>query len=75
MIEHTQTNKLVVMTLEGSGCALKATQLYSEIKEEAPHIMRQEKIHSFKSFTRVLVTFKDVKPIDSRPKMYTLKKI
>jgi len=74
MIERKELNKLVVLTLTDNQSSLKASQLYEQIKKEEPSIMREERVRGFKSFVKIINSFKGIKPIGSGVKRYTIYK-
>jgi len=75
MLERKELNDLVIMTLQTTQVSLKASQIYEQIKQEDPSIMRGQSVKSFRSFVKILNSFPNVQPTGSGTKTYMICKI
>jgi hypothetical protein len=73
MKNHQELHKLVVATLEfhgNKGNYPTAKEMYKEIKEIKPTIVRK---YEFKSFVKIINFFPEIKEIHDYPQRYALK--
>lgn len=70
MRQREELNKLVVMTLDGAMGKPKAIDLYNMVKIANPHILKQEKVPTFRSFVKVINAFSNIRHDDVKPKRY-----
>jgi hypothetical protein len=75
MIQRKELNKLVVIFINSSKSYPTARELYQDIKEEHKQIIHQERVRGFKSFVKIINSFKEIQPIGNRsePMVYKLK--
>jgi len=69
MKERKEIKKLVVAILKVQTEPITAREIYEEIRQEQPKILRSESVLCFKSFCR-LIPIMDVKPIGTGIKKY-----
>jgi len=62
------------MTLTQSECSINASQLYNEIREKDPLVLRIERVRGFRSFVKILNSFDEIQPMGSGVKTYSIKK-
>lgn len=75
MFKRVKLNRLVVMTLEGSSHrGLRASELYNQIEESNPGIMREERIDGVRGFASIAKTFSEVEYLGKACKLYALRK-
>jgi hypothetical protein len=77
MEKRKELNKFVMIVINGCGSEPPcAREIYEKIKDDNPQIIREEKVRGFKSFVKILNSFKEIKPVGTRgsPLAYKLKK-
>jgi len=74
MERRENLNKLVILTLQKTDIELRARQLYECIKYDQPDIFREEKVRGFRSFVKIINSFKDVKAVGVGVKKYIIEK-
>ena len=73
MQDRKKLNKLVVSFIDIRNQEFSAKQIYHELKEENPQAFRENKVGSFKSFVRVMPTFKGIERVENSGECMTYK--
>jgi len=73
MRQREELNKLVIMTLDSIIDKPKAIDLYNMIKVVNPHILKQERVPTFRSFVKVINSFPGIRHEGIKPKRYFVK--
>ena len=72
MIKREELHRLVFVILETKERENLPTarQLYEEVKDKEPQIIREEHIKSFKSFVKVVNSFTGIECMGNPPRVY-----
>ena len=70
MEKRVQVNSLVIATLDDNGGTLSASQIYSELNSNHANVLREERVHSFRGFVKILNSFPNIETNTSK-KFYT----
>lgn len=76
MKERRELNRLVVRTLRSERNDVKANYLYDRLRFSHPHVLRKEKVTTFRGFVKVLNSFSNVQQVPrTGVKTYTLRNV